>query len=241
MAKFIILEGRDPLLSVEFEPNDAIVAESNAMVMTDGGVSVEGKMQGGFFSSLARNLFSNESFFQQVLKADKGRAGQALLAPQLPGDIEIIDVGIKQFFLNSGCYMASDATVSTTQRLNNSVLGAFFGSTGGLVIMRTEGSGKLCMSGFGQIVKVTVAKDQEIMVDNGHVVAWETSLDYRVTSASDKSGFFGRMISTAKSGEFLVTRFKGEGAVYICSRNQTSFEGYIRSLIPTQQNHQQGR
>lgn len=234
MPTFSVLEGRDPLLSIEFEPGDAVVAESNSMVMTDGAVSVEGRMQGGFFSSLARNLFSDESFFQQVLKADKGKPGQALLAPQLPGDIEIIEVGEQQYFLNSGCYMASEATVSTSQRLNSSVLGAFFGSTGGIVVMRTEGRGKLCLSGFGQIVKVSVEPGQEIVVDNGHIVAWDTRLDYRVTTASSKKGIFGRMVSTAMSGEYLVTRFAGKGDVYIASRNLLSYETYIRSLIPNQ-------
>lgn len=230
MAEFSILEGRDPLLVVDLQPGDAVVAESNSLVMSDGGVSIEGKLQGGLLSSLARNIFSGESFFQQVLKADKGKPGQAFLAPQLPGDIEIIDVGERQFFLNSGCFMASDAGVSTSQTLNSSVLGAFFGNTGGIVVMRTEGRGKLCMSGFGQVLRVTLSADEEVVVDNGHVVAWETGLDYRVTTASSKRGIFGRAISTAMSGEFLVTRFSGTGHLYICSRNQTAFEEYIASV-----------
>ncbi len=232
MVTFSLVEGRDPLLSVEFDANDSVIAESNAMVMMDGGVSVEGVMQGGFLSSLARNLFSSESFFQQVLKADKGKPGHALLAPQLPGDIEIIDVGDIQYFLNSGCFMACENTVKTSQRVNNNLLGAFFGGTGGLVIMQTEGRGKMCISGFGQIIRVNVTPDNPVTIDNGHVVAWDAKLTYDISTGSSKRGIFGRMASTAMSGEFMVTKFSGTGAVYICSRNQTAFEGYIRSLIP---------
>jgi len=230
MSNFTVLDGRDPLLVVDLLPGDSVVAESNAMVMSDGGVSLEGKLQGGLMSSLARRLFSEESIFQQLIKADKGKAGQVFLAPPLPGDIEIVDVGERQFYLNSGCYIASDASVSTSQRLNNSVLGAFFGNTGGIVVMRTEGQGKLALCGFGQVLRVDVTPGEEIIVDNGHVVAWQTSLDYRVSTASSKRGLFGRMISTAMSGECLVTKFSGTGHVYISSRNQLAFEDYIRTL-----------
>lgn len=229
MPVFSIVEGRDPLLSVELMANESVIAESNAMVMMDSGVSVEGRMQGGFLSSLARNLFSNESFFQQELKANKGKPGQALLAPQLPGDIKLLDVGDAQYFLNSGAFMASEVGVSTQQKVNSNLLGAFFGNIGGFVLMKTEGRGKLCMSGFGQIIEVNVTPNDPITVDNGHVVAWDTRLQYDISTGSSSGNIFGRMASTAMSGEFMVTKFSGQGSLYICSRNQIAFAQYIRT------------
>lgn len=231
MAVFSIVDGRDPLLSVELSEGDSIIAESNAMVMMDGGVSVEGSMKGGFLSSLGRKMFSNESFFQQVLSANKGQDGHAMLAPQLPGDIKILDVGEAQYFLNSGSFMASDNTVSTSQKVNSNILGAFFGDIGGFVIMQTTGVGKLCVSGFGQIIEVYIEPGKPVTIDNGHVVAWDKRLSYDVTTASSSKGIFGRLASTAMSGEFLVTKFTGEGSVFVCSRNQLSFEKYVRSLV----------
>lgn len=230
MATFTVLDGRDPMLMVDLLPGDQVIAESNAMVMSDGNVSVEGQLQGGVLSSIARKLFTEETLFQQVFTADKGRSGQVFLAPQLPGDIEVVDIGERQFFLNSGCYLASEATVNTATKLNSSVLGSFFGSTGGLMVMRTEGRGKLCLCGFGQVLQVDVKPDEEVVIDNGHVVAWDTALEYRVSTASSKRGLFGRMMSTAMSGEYLVTRFSGSGKVYISTRNQVAFEDYVKSL-----------
>lgn len=230
MPVFKVLDGRDPLLSVDLQPGESIVAESNAMVMNDGGASVEGKLQGGVLSSLARRIFSEESLFQQVITTKNGRDAQVFLAPPLPGDIELVDIGERQFYLNSGCYMASDSTVGTSQRLNSSVLGSFFGGTGGFIVMRSEGEGKLAMCAFGQILRIDVKPGEEVVVDNGHVVAWQTTLDFRVSTASSKRGLFGRMISTAMSGEFLVTKFSGEGHVYISSRNQPAFEEYMKAI-----------
>ena len=229
MPVFSIIEGRDPLLSVELMVNESVIAESNAMVMMDSGVSVEGRMQGGFLSSLARNLFSNESFFQQELKANKGKPGQALLAPQLPGDIKLLDVGNVQYFLNSSAFMACEVGVSTQQKVNSNLLGAFFGNIGGFVLMKTEGRGKLCLSGFGQIIEVNVTPNDPITVDNGHVVAWDASLQYDISTGSSSGNIFGRMARTAMSGEFMVTKFSGQGSLYICSRNQIAFDQYIRT------------
>lgn len=234
MPSFSVLSGRDPMLQVDLQPGDVIVAESNAMVMSDDCIAIEGKMQGGLMSSFARKLFSDESLFQQRIKADRGQSGTVFLAPPLPGDIEVIAVGERQFYLNSGCFMASDADVGISQRLNSSALGSFFGDTGGLVVMRTEGRGNLCLSGFGQIIRVEVKPEQDVLVDNGHVVAWQTSLDYKVSTASSKRGVLGRMISTAMSGEFLVTRFSGEGHLYISSRNLSTFESYVNSVASGQ-------
>jgi len=230
MPVFSIVEGRDPILSVELKANESVVAESNSMVMMDSGVSVEGRMQGGFLSSLARNLFSNESFFQQELKANKGKDGQALLAPQLPGDIKLLDVGEKQYFLNSGAFMACEVGVATEQKVNNNLMGAFYGNVGGFVLMKTKGQGKLCISGFGQIIEVNVTPEDPITVYNGHVVAWDSQLNYELSTGSSSGNIFGRMASTAMSGEFMVTKFSGHGCLYICSRNQIAFNQYIQRI-----------
>jgi len=231
MPQFSVISGRDPMLQVDLYPGDVIITESNALVLGDAGATVEGKLQGGIMSSVARKLFSEESLFQQQIRANKGRDGRVFLSPTLPGDIEVLDVGERQFFLNSGCFLASEQTVSLTQRLNSSVLGAFFGDVGGFVVMRTEGRGKLGLSAFGQIMEVQVEEGDELKVDNGHIVAWESTLDYKVTTASSRKGIIGRMVSSAMSGEFLVTRFSGKGRLYISSRNHTAYQTYLKGLL----------
>jgi uncharacterized protein (TIGR00266 family) len=236
MSTFSLLEGRDPLLSIELAHGEKVIAESNAMVMHDGGVSIEGGMNGGVMSALFRSVANNESFFVQNITGINPRGlGNIMLAPQLPGDIHVLDVSeTESYFINEGCFMASDASVDMTNQLNSSLGSALFGDTGGFVVMKTKGRGKVAVSGFGQIIVVDVNPGEEIVIDNGHLVAWSEGLTHELSTASSRSGMFGRLLSTATSGEFAVLKFRGKGKILVASRNQKSFETYIQSFIPAQ-------
>lgn len=236
MSTFSLLEGRDPLLSIELALGEKVVAESNAMVMHDGGVSVEGGLNGGVMSALFRSVANSESFFVQNITGIKPNGlGNIMLAPQLPGDIHILEVSDSDsYFINEGCFMASDASVEMSNQLNSSLGGALFGDTGGFVVMKTKGRGKVAVSGFGQIIEVDVNPGDEIVIDNGHLVAWSEGLTHELSTASSRRGMFSRLLSTATSGEFVVLKFRGKGKILVASRNQKSFEDYIRSLIPVE-------
>ena len=230
MAKFEMMCGRDPMLSVTLKTGERIYSESNAMVMNDGGVSVEGVVRGGIFSSLIRSMTSDESFFMQEIKGTRASGeGQIILAPPMPGDIHLLDVGKAQYVVNQSCFLACDEGVTIKNKLN-SITSGLLGDTGGFVIMETEGSGKLAVSGFGQIQVVEVREGDEIVIDNGHLIAWDSSLHHKVGTASSRKGILGRLASTAMSGEFVVLKFSGRGTILIGSRNQLAFDAYVRSL-----------
>ena len=56
--------------------------------------------------ALARKFANNESFFQQSIEATGGD-GQVLLAPELPGDIQILEIGQRQFRIADGAFLVS--------------------------------------------------------------------------------------------------------------------------------------
>ena len=105
MAAFEITGGIDPLLAVKLEKGEAILAESNAMVAMDTALSLKGKTRGGLMGSIARKFMNDETFFQQRIEADD-QAGTVLLAPNLPGDVRILDVGPAQYLLSDGAFLA---------------------------------------------------------------------------------------------------------------------------------------
>lgn len=92
MARFETDGSIDPILRVSLEPGETICAERNAMVAMDRSLSLKGATRGGFFKSLARKVLNDETFFQQVVEAGD-RPGEILLAPNLPGDVTLLDVG----------------------------------------------------------------------------------------------------------------------------------------------------
>ena len=123
--KFEITGGIDPLLTVTLEKGEKVLAESNAMVAMDGNLKLEGKSRGGIMKSLARKFLNDETFFQQYIEADKG-AGVALLAPNIPGDIRILEVGQRQYMISDGAFLAAEPGVTLgvkSQGLGRALLG----------------------------------------------------------------------------------------------------------------------
>ena len=65
---------------------------------------------------------------------------------------------------------------------------------------------------------------QELTIDNDHVVAWESTLDYHMAIASGTFGF--------TTGEGIVNKFTGQGKVLIQTRNLQSFADALGTYLP---------
>lgn len=234
MPEFQVVGNVDPFLLVSLQKGETIYAESNAMVTMDATLELKGKARGGLLSSLARRFASGESFFQQSIEANFGD-GQILLSPELPGDIEILDVGMNQYRMNDGAFLA--ATDGVEIRMKSQGIGqAVFGGTGGFFIMETAGQGKLAISGFGALFALDVKAGTDTIVDNYHVVAWDIALRYDISLSTSRSGggLLSNIMGSMTSGEGIVNRFSGNGKVYVCSRNRGGFLNWIASHMPGQ-------
>ncbi|MDR2688550.1 MAG: TIGR00266 family protein [Azoarcus sp.] len=226
MPTFTITGDIDPFLHVSLRQGEAIFCESDAMVMMEDTLDLTSSMQGGILQAAMRRFANGESFFQQRIEAKRGD-GDCLLSPTLPGAIQVLDVGEVQYYLNDGAYVAATANVQVTARMQS--LGtALFGSTGGFFIGQTSGTGQIAVNGFGSLFMIDVQQDKEIVVDNGHIVAWDSRLDYKISTATARDrGLLGSLVNSVTSGEGIVLRFRGNGKVLLCSRNPPSFLSWI--------------
>lgn len=225
MIEFEVTGGVDPLLKAHLDKGDILFAESNAMVSMDQTLTLTSNAKGGFFQSLGRKLLNEENFFQQKYVAEKD-SGDVLLAPIIPGDIKLLEVGTTQYMISDGAYLANTENVSfeiKTQSLGRALLAR----SGGLFIMKSQGQGKIAVAGFGSIREVDVTPNKPILVDNGHLVAWDAGLSYELTLNMSHSGFFGKLIESTTTGEGIVLKFSGQGKVYVCSRNRGGFIDWI--------------
>lgn len=228
MPIFSILGEDDPMLKVDLQRNESIWCESDAMVMMDSTLDLEGRIQGGLFQATMRNFANGESFFQQQITARRGD-GICLLAPKLPGAVKILDVGASQYRVSDQSYMAASSDVTLTARMQK-IGNAIFGSTGGLFVGETTGSGQIAVSGFGMIVSLEISAGREVTIDNGHVVAWDTRMQYELALSTNQSrGILNSLVNSITSGEMLVLKFKGPGKVITCSRNRINFARWIAS------------
>ena len=90
--------------------------------------------------------------------------------------------------------------------------------------VEASGAGPLLVSAFGRLVENQV--DGELTVDTGHVVAFESGLQYQVTKAG-KSWFQSWL-----AGEGLVMKFSGQGRLLTQSHNPTEFGASLGPLLP---------
>lgn len=220
----------DPLLSVVLNKGESIFAERNAMVSMDATLALTGRAKGGFFSALSRKVLNDESFFQQKIEAVDS-PGEVLLTPTLPGDIAVLQTGGRQYMIADGAYLASTEDVeldAKTQGLGRALLG----DSGGFFVIRTKGKGEVAVSGFGSMRAIDLDGSRSVYVDNGHLVAWDTELDYELALNTAKQGFFGKIFHSQTSGEGIVLKFSGKGRLYVCSRNRGGFVDWLFSQMP---------
>ncbi|GAA0311383.1 TIGR00266 family protein [Psychrobacter aestuarii] len=230
-ATFSLIGTIEPFLHCNLKRGDSIYCEANAMVMMESNLELKGKLQGGIMQSLMRRFANDESLFQQEIEAVHGE-GDCLLAPTLDGDMQIIEVGAAQYTLSDGAFVAAQRDVQINANIQRNLGGAVFGDTGGFMVMQTQGHGQVVVSGFGSLFEIEVTPDKDVIIDNGHVVCWDSRLDYRLSvSTSKKKGFMGNIINSVTSGEGMVLNFSGHGKVIICSRNRDSYQGWIQSIL----------
>jgi uncharacterized protein (TIGR00266 family) len=207
---------------VHLGPGEAIRAEAGAMVGMSTNVTMQTGMTGGLMKGLGR-MFGGESFFQNTFTA-QGKPGEVLLAHSLPGDIETIEMPQAGLFVQSSSYIAAHPGIEVKTELGGfkSLLGGE-----GLFVLRATASGpgqSILVGAFGGIQPLDC--NGTLIIDTGHLVAWDTQLKYTRTRAA--SGF----VASFLSGEGFVFRFEGQGRIWIQTRNPSEFGTAIASRLP---------
>lgn len=228
--QFTTVGERDPFLLVELRKGEKVYAESGALVSMESSLDLTAEIRGGVLGSLARKFVAGESLFTQKIEATRGD-GQVLLAPLMPGDIQLLDVSANQsYLLNDGAFVAAETGVDLKMRMQG-IMNSVLGGTGGFFIVEAKGSGKLAIAGFGSVFSITVTPEKDLIVDNQHVIAWDAKLNYKVSMTTSQSkGFLGNAVNSAISGEGFVTLFSGSGHVYISSRNLAAFAEHLAGM-----------
>ncbi len=213
-----------PLAVLTLNSGEKVKIERGSMVYHNGKIELQGKTNGGVFKSLIRSAVSDESMFitEAIGIANGGEIG---ISPNTIGKIAAINCGDTQWVINDGCFLACDTTIDTQISRSKSIGTALLGQSGGYFNMTTSGTGTMLVNGFGDIMIHEVKHGETYVIDNGHAVAWEKSLNYNISVTSGLFGF--------KSGEGLAITFTGQGKVLIQSKQLENFARAIQPHIIT--------
>ncbi len=216
------------LAIVSMEQGEQLMAESGAMVSMSPTIRFEAKMSGGGVFGAVKSAMGGESLFRTTFRAETG-PGEVVLAPGSLGDILAIEMAGSKLFVQPGSYLAGDPSLAIG--IQGSMRGMLSGE--GMFLLTVQGRGLLLLSSFGAIHEKTLAAGEEYIVDTGHIVAFDGTVDFRLEKASGKTqgigGFFKGMVQSALSGEGFVCRYRGPGKIYIQSRQ---LPGFARHLVP---------
>jgi len=208
------------LLRVRLAQGESVAAEAGAMVSMSAGIEIETKARGGVLGALKRSVLGGESFFVNTFRASQ--AGEVTFAPTLPGDLCAFDLTGGTLYAQSGAYVASSPQIEVDTQWGGA---RTFFSREGLFLLKLTGSGAVFLSSYGAIHAVDLQAGQQYVVDTGHMVAFEQSVDYRVERV-------GGLKSTVFSGEGLVCRLTGPGRILIQTRSAAAFLAWLIPQIP---------
>jgi uncharacterized protein (TIGR00266 family) len=208
---------------IDLQDGEVITAEAGSMIAMNGNLSVETsthkKGKGSFLKSLKR-MFAGESFFLNHYTSNG--SGELWLSSTLSGEMITKELSEGEtLIVQAGSFVAAEHSVNMDvgwQGFKNILSGE------GLFWLKLTGPGKIVLTSFGCIYEV-IDDDDGYVVDTGHIVAFEESLNFSISKAGTSwfSSFLG--------GEGFVCKFSGRGKIWCQSHNSREFGSQLTPFL----------
>ena len=193
---------------ITLDPDEAVRAEVGAMMYMTAGIEMDTGVEGGLFKGLKRAV-TGESFFITNFKCVGSTKANVCFSAPYPGKIVPLDLSqTGEMLCQKDAYLCSaegiDIGVAFTKRLG----AGFFGGEG-FILQRLTGDGLAFVHAGGTIVKISLQPGQELRVDAGCLVAFQSTVNYDIR-------FVGGVKTALFGGEGLFFAYlSGQGDVYL--------------------------
>jgi uncharacterized protein (TIGR00266 family) len=191
------------------------------MMATSAGVEIEAQMQGGLMKGLKRSVLGGESLFVTTLTAPNG-GGWVECAANLPGDIAVLNV-TDSLSLSRGSWLCSSPGIELDTKWGG--FKNLAGGEGGFLV-RALGQGQVVASCYGALDTVELSAGESVVLDSGHLVAFDPSVTYTTRKATKG------VMATLKSGEGFVMEMTGPGKIMTQSRNPGALVTWLTAALP---------
>ena len=224
MQTEVKFDGSFAELVVALREGESVQAEPGAMVAQQG-VRMETGFSGGPLGGLKRSL-GGESFFMNTFTGAAG-GGWVRLAAGTPGSIWDCQLDREEeIFVQGSSFLASSPEIKVDNKFQG-WRGLFSGE--GVFFLRMTvadglGRGEVFCNAYGGIEELWVHPGEELVVDTGHLVGFCMGVDYSI-------GRVGGLRSIMAGGEGLVMKFRGDGKVWIQSRNLKSLAESLQPFL----------
>lgn len=217
--QYEIKGGAFPVVVCQLSDGEQMITEKGSMVWMS--PNMEMKTSGGGVGKMFSKAFSGEGMFQNIYTA-RGN-GMIAFGSSFPGQILPLSIGPGQdIILQKSAFLASEPGVQLSIHFNKKIGAGFFGGEG-FIMQRISGRGMAFAEVDGELVEYTLGRGQQMVVDTGNVMGFESSVAIDIQQVKGlKNKFFG--------GEgFFNTVLTGPGKIWL---QTMPISGVAMSIYP---------
>jgi uncharacterized protein (TIGR00266 family) len=207
-------------LVVALDEDDQIRLEAASLVSYTEGVEVAPNDRGGLTASLRESLLGEDAAFSTVVTAD--RPGTVTLAPPFPGDIVHYELREETLYVQSCAFLAAEPDVAFDAEFSRDET---FVENESDFLLELTGSGQSFVASYGAISVVSLDPGETYVVDTGHVVAFEETVDFSVRRVEGVKSLHG-------PEEACLAEFEGPGTIWTQSRSPSAVLAWLVPNLP---------
>ena len=211
---------------LELDPGETVYSESGGMAWMSGNIVMNTSGRGGGIGGVLKRAVSGESLFlvEYTSQRDKGFVA---FASDFPGKIVPLNLGQGQTMIcQKTAFLCAEKTVNLDIHFKKRLGAGLFGGEG-FILQRLTGPGVAFVCLDGEIMEYTLAPNEILKVDTGHVAMYEPSVSFDIEMVK---GFTNIMFGG--EGLFLAT-LKGPGRVWLQTMPTVNLAKAILPHIPT--------
>jgi uncharacterized protein (TIGR00266 family) len=223
-------------VEVELDPNEAMVAESGAMMFMEEGIAMEaifgdGSQQtSGFMGALmgmGKRLLTGESLFMTAYQNQSAVKRRMAFGAPYPGKIlpvQLRDLG-GELIAQKDAFLCAAKGVAIGIAFQKKLGAGLFGGEG-FILERLTGDGLAFVHAGGTLYERTLAPGEMLKIDTGCIVAFQPTVDYDIQYVGGiKTALFGG------EGLFFAT-LRGPGKIWLQSLPFSRLAGRIIAAAP---------
>lgn len=222
--KYEIQGSNLPVVTMTLNRGEKIYTQAGGMAWMDSNITMDTNMRGGLGKSFAR-MFTGESLFMATYTAQTQDA-QIAFASTFVGTILPVQLTGTNLICQKDAFLCAEETVNLDTVFTKKLSAGLFGGEG-FLLQKLSGYGTAFLEIDGDLIEKTLAPNEVIKIDTGHVAAFEEHMPYEVEMVK---GF--KNILFGGEGLFLTT-LRGPGKVYLQTMNMQSLASRIIPYVPS--------
>jgi len=211
---------------MELDPGETVYSESGGMAWMSGNIEMKTSGRGGGLGGALKRAVSGESLFL-VEYTSQGGKGLVAFASDFPGKIVPLNLGNdQQMICQKTAFLCAEKTVGLDIHFRKRLGAGLFGGEG-FILQKLTGPGVAFVCLDGEIMEYTLASNQVLKVDTGHIAMYEPTVSFDVEMIKGFS-----TIMFGGEGLFLAT-LKGPGRVWLQTMPTSNLARAILPYIPS--------